>query len=98
MRAAGRPLLPAPEWPRRRWPDRAVHSKQVTLANPGDTPATVDLAAHVAPIVSGPSTGVSAAADADPITVSPAQLTVPAGGSASFTATLDPAAALPAVR
>ena len=78
-----------------RWPDRAVHSQQVTLSNPGDAPATVDLAAHVAPIVSGPSTGLAAAAD--PVSVSPGQLTVPAGGSASFTVTLDPGAATPGV-
>jgi subtilisin family serine protease len=80
-----------------RWPDRAVRSQQVTLTNPGATAATVDLAPHVAPIVSGPSTGVAAAAAADPVIVSTTQLTVPAGGSASFTVTLDPGAATPGV-
>ncbi len=59
--------------------------------------STVDLAPHVAPIVSGPSTGVAAAAATDPVTVSTAQLTVPAGGSASFTVTLDPGATTPGV-
>ena len=78
-----------------RWPDRAVHSQQVTLTNPSDAAATVDLAAHVGPINGGPIIGLDA--PADPVTVSASQLTVAAGRSASFTVTLDPGAATPGV-
>ena len=76
-----------------RWPNRAVRTQQITLSNPGDSALTVDLTDNVAPIPSGPSTGLAAADATDPVALSASQLTVPAGGSAAFTVTLDPAAA-----
>jgi hypothetical protein len=76
-----------------RWPDRSAHTKHVTLSNRGGSALTVDLAAGVAEVHSGPSTGVAPADDAGPVTLSTDRLTVPAGGTAGFDVTLDPARA-----
>ncbi len=67
------------------WTDTSVHSQQVTLTNSGDAPATVDLSATAVPVYDGNHTDDAT----DPITLSANQLTIPANGSASFTATLD---------
>ncbi len=77
-----------------RWPNRSVRSQRVTLSNPTGAGTTVDLAASSAEVPEGNSTGlVVPAAETDPISLSTNQLTIPAGGSASFDVTLDPGAA-----
>jgi subtilisin family serine protease len=68
------------------WNEMTVRSQQVTLTNDTDTPTTVDLSAATAPVYDGNHTDDAT----EPVTLSVPQLTIPANGSASFTATLDP--------
>ena len=76
------------------WKDTATRTQPVTLTNPGDAAVTVGLASNVVP--DGGGNHPDAAADDDPpadpppMTLSADQLTIPAHGSASITATLDP--------
>ncbi|WP_406047422.1 S8 family serine peptidase [Kribbella sp. NBC_00889] len=68
-----------------RHPDDAPQTRNVTLTNPGSEPLAVTAADHE--VLSG---NITTAPDAA-VVVSPATLTVPAGGTASLTVTLDPA-------
>lgn len=67
-----------------RYPDKAVRSRVVTLKNTGDTPATVTVNDQQQNDRSDP-------APADAVVATPAVLTIPAGGTASTTITVDPA-------
>lgn len=76
------------------WQDTATRTEPITLTNSGDSAVTVGLAADVSPADGGihPDAGP----DDDPtdppppMTLSADHLTIPAHGSASVTATLDP--------
>lgn len=85
--AISAPLLadpPAADLGFLRWPDRAPRSRTITLSNLGDAPRTVHLS-------DTETQGGAPVADAM-VTVTPADLTIPAHGSATATVVLDPAA------
>ena len=67
-----------------RYPDKAVRSRVVTLTNTADTPATIT-------IKDQQQNDRSDSAPADAVVATPATLTIPAGGTASTTITVDPA-------
>jgi hypothetical protein len=67
-----------------RYPDKSVRSRVVTLTNSGDAAKTVS-------ITDQQNNDKSASAPADAVVATPSTLTVPAGGTASTTITVDPA-------
>lgn len=69
-----------------RHPDDAKQTRTITLTNPGNMPVAVTAADHEV------RSGVGTPASESAVVVSPAAVTVPAGGTASLTVTLDPAA------
>ncbi|HET6738855.1 MAG TPA: S8 family serine peptidase, partial [Kribbella sp.] len=69
-----------------RHPDDSKQTRTVRLTNPGSTPIAVTTADHeVRSVVGTPASDAA-------VVVSPSAFTIPAGGTASMTVTLDPAA------
>ena len=68
-----------------RWPDKSVRTRVVTLTNSGSEPATVT-------VTDQEKNERSDAAPAAAVVATPATLTIPAGGTASTTVSVDPAA------
>ncbi|GAA1569998.1 hypothetical protein GCM10009789_24450 [Kribbella sancticallisti] len=67
-----------------RWPDKSVRTRVVTLTNSGSEPATVS-------ITDQQKNEQSSTAPADAVVATPSTLTIPAGGTASTTVSVDPA-------
>ncbi|TWD84158.1 subtilisin family serine protease [Kribbella amoyensis] len=67
-----------------RYPEKGKRSRVVTLTNTGSTPVTL-------PVTDAEQNSAKVEAPADAVVASPAELTVPAGGTASTTITVDPA-------
>ena len=67
-----------------RYPDKAPRSRVVTLTNAGTTDVTL-------PVVDTEVSSTNVDAPADAVVATPATVTVPAGGTASTTITIDPA-------
>ena len=68
-----------------RWPDKQVRTRVVTLTNSGSSPTTVTVTDQEKNEKSDPAPAAAVTAD-------PATLTIPAGGTASTTVSVDPAA------
>lgn len=67
-----------------RYPDKSVRTRNLTLTNSGQEPVTVSLTDQE-------SSQANATAPADAVVAEPATLTIPAGGTANTTVTVDPA-------